>query len=56
MNPDMILKKMQEIDHQKEQVLAQLNAIIGAQQVCRDLLEEIRKEDADHERSDTIGD
>ena len=53
---ETIRKKMQELDHQKEQVLAQLNAIMGAQQVCRDLLDEVRKEDADHERSDAVGD
>ena len=51
---EAIRKKMQELDRQKEQALAQLNAIIGAQQVCRDLLEEMGKEDTDHERSDTF--
>ncbi len=53
---ETIRKKMQELDRQKEQVLAQLNAIMGAQQVCRDLLDEVRKEESDHERSDAVGD
>ena len=53
---EAIRKKMQELDRQKEQALAQLNAILGAQQVCSDLLEEARKEDADNERSDAVGD
>ena len=56
MAAETIRKKMQELDRQKEQALAQLNAIIGAQQVCRELLEEARKEDTDHERSDAVGD
>ena len=53
---EAIRKKMQELDRQKEQALAQLNAILGAQQVCRDLLEEARKEAETHERSDALGD
>ena len=53
---ETIRKKMQELDRQKEQVLAQLNAIMGAQQVCRDLLDEVRKEESGNERSDAVGD
>ncbi len=56
MAAETILKKLKTLDQQKEQALAQLNAILGAQQVCRDLLDEVRKEDADHERSDAVGD
>lgn len=53
---ETIRKKMQELDRQKEQALAQLNAIMGAQQVCRDLLDEVRKEESDNERSDAVRD
>ena len=53
---DIITQKLTELSAQKEQLLAQLNAILGAQQVLRELLEEARKEDADHERSDALGD
>ncbi len=53
---ETILKKLKTLDQQKEQALAQLNAILGAQQVLRELLEEARKEESDNERSDTFGD
>ncbi len=56
MAAETILKKLKTLDQQKEQALAQLNAILGAQQVLRELLEEARKEDAEHERSDAFGD
>lgn len=53
---ETILKKLKTLDQQKEQALAQLNAILGAQQVLRELLEEARKEAETHERSDALGD
>ena len=56
MAAETILKKLKTLDQQKEQALAQLNAILGAQQVLRELLEEARKEASDHERSDAVGD
>lgn len=56
MAAETILKKLKTLDQQKEQALAQLNAILGAQQVLRELLEEARKEESDHERSDAVGD
>lgn len=45
MNAEVIRKKIHELDQQKEQAIAQLNAIAGAQQVCRELLEEAEKEE-----------
>lgn len=56
MAAETIQKKLKTLDQQKEQALAQLNAILGAQQVLRELLEEARKEGSDHERSDAVGD
>ena len=51
---EIIAKKLTELSAQKEQLLAQLNAVIGAEQVLKELLS--GKEDADHERSDALGD
>ena len=51
---EIIAKKLTELSAQKEQLLAQLNAVIGAEQVLKELLS--WKEDADHERSDAVGD
>ena len=51
---EIIAKKLTELSAQKEQLLAQLNAVIGAEQVLKELL--YGKEDADHERSDAVGD
>ena len=45
MKAETIRNKLKDLDQQKERTIAQLNAIIGAQQVCRELLEEIDKED-----------
>lgn len=45
MKTETIRNKLKELDQQKEQTLAQLNAIIGAQQVCRELLKEAEEED-----------
>jgi len=44
---ETIEKKLQEIAKQKEQALAQLNAILGAEQALNDLLKEVEK-DADN--------
>jgi len=51
---EIITQKLTELSAQKEQLLAQLNAVIGAEQVLKELL--ARKEDTDHERSDAVGD
>ena len=51
---EIITQKLTELSAQKEQLLAQLNAVIGAEQVLKELLS--GKEDADHERSDAVGD
>ena len=50
---EIIERKLTELSAQKEQLLAQLNAVIGAEQVLKELL---GKEVSDHERSDTLGD
>ena len=50
---EIITQKLTELSAQKEQLLAQLNAVIGAEQVLKELLS--WKEDADHERSDAAG-
>ena len=50
---EIITKKLTELSAQKEQLLAQLNAVIGAEQVLKDIL---GKEVSDHERSDAVGD
>ena len=49
MNADMIRNKLRELDQKREQAIAQLNAIAGAQQVCRELLEQIEKEETPDE-------
>ena len=51
---EIIAKKLTELSAQKEQLLAQLNAVIGAEQVLKELLS--GKEEADNERSDAVGD
>ena len=51
---EIITKKLTELSAQKEQLLAQLNAVIGAEQVLKELLS--GKEESDHERSDALGD
>ena len=51
---DIITKKLTELSAQKEQLLAQLNAVIGAEQVLKELL--AGKEAETHERSDALGD
>ena len=38
MSPETIRKKLKEIIQQKEQAVAQLNALCGAEQVLRELL------------------
>ena len=50
---EIITQKLTELSAQKEELLARLNAVIGAEQVLKDLLQ---KEDADNERSDAVGD
>ncbi len=50
---EIIKQKLTDLSAQKEQLLAQLNAVIGAEQVLKDIL---GKEDNEHERSDTVGD
>ena len=50
---EIITRKLTELSAQKEQLLAQLNAVIGAEQVLKELL---GKEVSDHERSDAVGD
>ena len=50
---EIITQKLTELSAQKEQLLAQRGAVIGAEQVLKELLS--GKEDADHERSDVVG-
>ncbi len=50
---EIIEKKLTELSAQKEELLARLNAVIGAEQVLKDIL---GKEVSDHERSDAVGD
>ncbi len=51
---EIIAKKLTELSAQKEQLLAQLNAVIGAEQVLKELLS--GKEAETHERCDAVGD
>ena len=51
---EIIAKKLTELSAQKEQLLAQRGAVIGAEQVLKELL--TRKEAENHERSDAVGD
>ena len=51
---EIITKKLTELSAQKEQLLAQRGAVIGAEQVLKELL--TRKEAENHERSDAVGD
>ncbi len=51
---EIITQKLTELSAQKEQLLAQLNTVIGAEQVLKELL--TRKEEENHERSDAVGD
>ena len=50
---EIIEKKLTELSAQKEELLARLNAVIGAEQVLKDIL---GKEAETHERSDALGD
>jgi len=43
---DRIRKELEKLAQQKEQALAQLNAILGAEQALQLLLEPEKKEDA----------
>ncbi|MBQ7547880.1 MAG: hypothetical protein IJT41_13065 [Clostridia bacterium] len=45
MKTETIRNKLRELDQQKEQAIAQLNAICGAQQVLQELLSEAEEED-----------
>ena len=49
MSLEMIRNKLKQLEQQKEQTVAQLNAICGAEQVLRELLVEAEKEDATDE-------
>ena len=51
---EIITQKLTELSAQKEQLLAQRGAVIGAEQVLKELLS--GKEESDHERSDAVGD
>lgn len=51
---EIIEQKLTELSAQKEQLPAQQGAVIGAEQVLKELLS--GKEDANHERSDAVGD
>ena len=51
---EIITQKLTELSAQKEQLLAQLNAVIGAEQVLKELLS--GKEAEANERSDAVGD
>ena len=50
---EIIEQKLTELSAQKEELLARLNAVIGAEQVLKELL---GKEVSDRERSDAVGD
>ena len=50
---EIITQKLTELSAQKEQLLAQLNAVIGAEQVLKELLS---GKEENHERSDAVGD
>ena len=50
---EIIEQKLTELSAQKEELLARLNAVIGAEQVLKDIL---GKEDTEHERSDAVRD
>ena len=50
---EIIEQKLTELSAQKEELLARLNAVFGAEQVLRDIL---GKEASDNERSDAVGD
>ena len=50
---EIIEQKLTELSAQKEELLARLNAVIGAEQVLKDLLQ---KEASGNERSDAVGD
>ena len=51
---EIITQKLTELSAQKEELLARLNAVIGAEQVLKELLS--GKEAEPHERSDALGD
>ena len=50
---EIIEQKLTELSAQKEELLARLNAVIGAEQVLKDIL---GKEGSGNERSDAVGD
>ena len=50
---EIITQKLTELSAQKEELLARLNAVIGAEQVLKDIL---GKEASGNERSDAVGD
>ena len=50
---EIITQKLTELSAQKEELLARLNAVIGTEQVLKELL---GKEASDHERNDAVGD
>ena len=50
---EIIEQKLTELSAQKEELLARLNAVIGAEQVLKDIL---GKEESGNERSDAVGD
>ena len=50
---EIIEQKLTDLSAQKEELLARLNAVIGAEQVLKDIL---GKEGSGNERSDTVGD
>ena len=50
---EIITQKLTELSAQKEELLARLNAVIGAEQVLKDFLQ---KEVSGNERSDAVGD
>ena len=50
---EIITQKLTELSAQKEELLARLNAVIGAEQVLKDIL---GKEAETYERSDALGD
>lgn len=43
----ILANKLDEISKQKEQILAQLNAVLGAEQVLKEMLEALQKEKND---------
>lgn len=52
MKTEIIRNKLRELDQQKEQAVAQLNAICGAQQVLQELLSESEAQAEEAESSE----